>query len=628
MNFASPIFFWAFLSLVPLLAIYLLKVQPRRKPTTAYFLWENIFQENKATSLFQRLRDLFSLLLMFLAFAAIVFALTRPDFSGDQQKDLVLVVDVSASMNATDRLSTRLASAKTVARQIVRALNGNQRCSIAVVANESSYLSHLTDNPKELLDAIERIEPTELTSRIEAIQEFSRTMDESSPLTELSGDESSDSQDSRDDAALESNDEFRIILISDGGVGGAIPDDVELIKVGEGGGGNVGLVAADLQRLPSGDNRAGLFFQVHSTFAEAVQAELVVSHETEDNISRLLPLEIQPGKNPADVIEIPGAEDGNWFVRLEMKSEDALSSDDVAYLALAPQRPILVSIDTEDRYFYENSVLAFSQTGGLLSLAETPDQSQIQITQATTSSSDAKLGSSVPDVVLFKPEGESPWWNSLGDEIEVTLPRAIDESHPVIRHLDIASIDFVGARRIEAPAGAEIWVAAEDDTPLIYRTARAGQNVIVVNMDPLVSNFYFSSWFPVLIYSSATHLAGRSESLSSSYPSGQIATIPGVEPGNQSRTTIVKPNGEEFETSASLLGPLDQLGHYQLANRAGQWPTACSLLSPTETAIDNPQLEDTSQPVNRGYSPTNWLTLIALMVILVESILYQRRKVG
>ena len=47
----SPIYFWAFLSLIPLVAIYFLKVRPRRKPATAYFLWERIFQEKRATSL-------------------------------------------------------------------------------------------------------------------------------------------------------------------------------------------------------------------------------------------------------------------------------------------------------------------------------------------------------------------------------------------------------------------------------------------------------------------------------------------------------------------------------------------------------------------------------------------------
>ncbi len=61
MNFTSPAFLWMLAGLAPLAAAYFLKVRPRRFPVNALFLWEKIFQEKKASSLFQRLRDLFSL---------------------------------------------------------------------------------------------------------------------------------------------------------------------------------------------------------------------------------------------------------------------------------------------------------------------------------------------------------------------------------------------------------------------------------------------------------------------------------------------------------------------------------------------------------------------------------------
>ena len=64
MKFLAPLFFWSFLSFLPLVAIYFLKVRPRRREATAYFLWNRVFTEKKSTSLFQRLRDLLSLLLL------------------------------------------------------------------------------------------------------------------------------------------------------------------------------------------------------------------------------------------------------------------------------------------------------------------------------------------------------------------------------------------------------------------------------------------------------------------------------------------------------------------------------------------------------------------------------------
>ena len=629
MNFGSPIFFWSFLSLIPLIAIYLLKVRPVRKPTTAYFLWDNIFQEKKATSLFQRFRDLFSLLLMLFAFCAIALALTRPDFSGDDQKDLVLLIDNSASMNAKEGNSTRLDNAKTVASQIVRALNGTQRCSIATVSNEATYLSNLTDNPRELLDAISKITESSLSSNIETLNQFQKA----SPNPDASGKSDEDDEANKDDQPTADSElaksDYRVVLISDGLVGGNVPDDIELIKIGNSNIGNAGIVACDMLRLPGGSNRVGVFFQIASTFEESVEGELILSHDSTDNLIKLIPLQIEPGKNVAEVFELDDAPAGKWFVQLDMgENKDVLADDNIAFLSLAKKKPIPVSVVASDRYFYENSVLAFSRTDGLLQLigAESEAKPQLKIGAGSFPIANSDDGSSTNDFLVFQPNGESPWWSELGEEIEVTLPRTLDENHPVIRHLEPTSIPFVGAKRLAAPAGSEIWVTAEDDTPLIYRATNAGRTAVVVNLDPLASDFYFSAWFPVLVYSSATHLAGRTEAVHSTYPTGRYASIPGVKPGNE--TKVDGPEESKLVTTESLLGPLAKPGFYDLKNGGGDWQVACSLLSPNETSINNEEIKDTSQPINRGFSPTAWLTLIAVVVLAIESVLYQRRKVG
>lgn len=630
MNFANPLFFWGFLSLIPLIAIYLLKVKPVRKPTTAFFLWENIFQEKKATSLFQRFRDLFSLLMMALAFAAIVLALVRPDFSGVEQNDLILLIDNSASMNAETGSTTRLDEAKKVASQIVRALNGTQRCSVATISNEATYISHLTDNPRELLDAIAKIEPSALPSEIGALQPFSsirdvnlRTPAARNPSSDPEATDVADAGTDEGTATTADQAKHRVIMITDGCLGGNVPADIELLKIGDSNG-NLGLIACDVQRIPGGSNRIGVFFQLASTFQDSVEAELVLSQQSEDNLVKLVPLVVEPGINPAGVFELDNAPEGKWFVRVEATSQtDSLVDDNVAFLTLPPKRPIPVSVVAKERFFFENSVLAFSQDAGLLRLVD-QDATTTQLMIGTGNFEFDRQ--SAPDLLIFQPSGESDWWSDLGEEIEVLLPTAVDENHPVIRHLDVASIPFVGARRLTAPSGAEILAVAEDETPLIYRTTNAGRTAIVVNLDPLESQFYFSAWFPVLVYSSATHLAGRAESIRSSYPSGQFANIPGAGPGES--TTVVEPDEASRVITDSAFGPLRRLGHYELSNTRGDWLAGCSLLSPVESLIDNGDVFDTSKPVKRGPSLTAILTLIAIMVVAAESVLYQRRKVG
>ena len=627
-------FLWAFLALIPLAAIYLLKVRPVRKPTTAWFLWEDIFQENKATSLFQRFRDLFSLLLMLAAFSAIVLALARPSFSSDTKSDLILLIDNSASMNAADSGSVRLDQAIKTANEIVVALNGNQRCSVATVSDRADFLSNLTDNPNELLAAIEKVKPTALSSRSEVLRQF---QNQNTVGSEEAGSEDGETDPlvndadelSPDQSATSDSDELkgktRIMLISDGNFQGELPAGIELLKVGESKSGNVGLVACDMRRLPGGSGRVGFFFQVASSFQENVEAELTLGFETNEDLKKFIPLEIKPGLNPPEVFELEEAEAGKWFVALRTYPRDSLDEDDQAYVWLAPERKIPVAVVGENPYFYENCILAFSQEQGLLSLNKLEDKTnppELIVGAGNFAVPDEFAG----DLVIFQPNGESPYWQQLGPEVEIVEPRTVDASHPVIRHIDPTLIPYIGVRRLEPPPGAEVLVKAEDDTPLIYRATHAGRSAVVLNFDPQASDFYFSAWFPVIVYSAATNLAGREDEPQASWHTGQFASVPGVDAGD--KTVVVKPDGTSIETQQKNFGPLKQTGFYEFKNQSGDWLASSSLLSANETMLNNADQIDNSQAINRQWSPIAWLTLLAIAVLCIESVLYQRRKVG
>jgi len=586
----SPIYFWAFLSLIPLIGIYFLKVRPHRKSTTAYFLWEKIFQEKRTSSLFRRLRDVLSLLLMLLAFSAVVLALTNPQSTSDDRKDALILIDHSASMNATEQGTTRLARAKDIASEIVQAFNGTQRAAVATVAHDLVYRSHLTDNPRQLLDAIEEVDATDFAMRSELI---------TNSFNEAAG-----------------RGDHRIILISDGCFGAAdLPEGVELFKVGESQE-NVGIVAADARYLPGEVGQLAIYFQVASSHEEPVQAELLVSRlddEGGSELLRLVPLDIQPGVNKSQVYKIENAEPGRWQIALDV--EDALRADNVAYLAVERPRPVRVAVKSDDRFFFENSVVAFSGGGGLLQL--TDQRPQIVLAKSTTPQAERSL--------IFQPQGESPFWSELGEELEEVAPRLLIEDHPALRFVDAMSMPFVGARRLKAPEGAQVWVASDEGVPLIYRTTAAGRTAIVVNMDPVAAEFYFSAWFPVLVHSTATHLAGREESLQATYPPNRVVTIPGLT--TDTAVEVVDPQGEAQQTDGKSLR-LRDLGFYETSNESGDWRIACSLLSSKDTMLDNAEVEDSSKPISRGWLPAQLLTMLAIVVLTGESLLYQRRKVG
>jgi len=590
-TFLHPMLLWSFAALLPLAVLYFLKVRPRRKQTTALFLWEKVLEERRSSSLFRRLRDFWSLLLMILACSAICLALARPEWT-DRRQDLLILLDNSASMAAKEGGTSRMESAKRAAAEIVEGLNGVQRAAVATVAQSVVYRSHLTDNPRELLDAIESATVSNQPLRLDALP---------------------DPEDSRNHYLRD----HRVVLISDGCFGAdRLPQHVELIKIGNSLE-NMGIVAADMAYLPTGTNRLAFYCQVASSFSKPREVDLIVARIDEhgvEQLAKVIPLEIKPGLNRSETFTLENALPGKWIARLNV--DDALPLDNTAYLAATLPEAIRVGVKSEDRYFLEKSVLAFSQSAGLLTLVQ--DKPDIVLASATAPDNDKLL--------LFLPSGESRWWKDLGEKIEVVEPRVLVKNHPALRHLDAASIPFVGARRLTPPPGAQILVDDDHGLPLVYASRQGNRAAIVVNMDPVAADFYFSAWFPVFVHSASTYLAGREDSLSSTYRPGDAVPIPGA--SEDTVSTWATWSDEKIEIRGKSLTLDDRLGFSELSNASGRWFVGSSLLAESETLLDRQADANESDALSRGRSPTQWLTFLAIAVLAVESVLYHRRKVG
>ena len=100
----APAFLWAALLALPLIALYLIRVQ-RRAQTVAYLrLWEELLVESRARSLFERLKRWFSLLLQLLILVLLVAALCEPSREAREleARQTLVVLDASASMQVRE----------------------------------------------------------------------------------------------------------------------------------------------------------------------------------------------------------------------------------------------------------------------------------------------------------------------------------------------------------------------------------------------------------------------------------------------------------------------------------------------------------------------------------------------
>ena len=101
-----------------LLLLYFLKLKRRESVVSSTLLWKRAVQDLQVNAPFQKLRRNVLLLLQLLALIAMLVALAGPMLAlskGPGQRYVVLI-DRSASMNATDVTPNRLAEAKKQAR--------------------------------------------------------------------------------------------------------------------------------------------------------------------------------------------------------------------------------------------------------------------------------------------------------------------------------------------------------------------------------------------------------------------------------------------------------------------------------------------------------------------------------
>src|SRR5512138_1250247 len=106
--------------------LYILKLRRRAVAVPFSPLWQRILKDKEATSLFSKLKRLLSLLLQLLLLALLVIALGDPRAAATliKGRNLIVLVDASASMQATDVSPNRLAVAKDEVKAMIRGLGG------------------------------------------------------------------------------------------------------------------------------------------------------------------------------------------------------------------------------------------------------------------------------------------------------------------------------------------------------------------------------------------------------------------------------------------------------------------------------------------------------------------------
>ena len=162
MPFASPLALLGLLFVPAVIAMYLLRLRRTETIVPSTLLWQRLAADVEANAPWQKLRRSLLFLLQLLLVAILAFLAARPflERPAGLARDLVLIVDTSASMAATDVPPDRLTAAKAAAIEALKDLPSGGKVSVIEAGRTARIVATGTTDLGRVRQAIESIRPT------------------------------------------------------------------------------------------------------------------------------------------------------------------------------------------------------------------------------------------------------------------------------------------------------------------------------------------------------------------------------------------------------------------------------------------------------------------------------------
>jgi Ca-activated chloride channel family protein len=158
MSFLWPDLLWLLLCVPVLVAAYVYALV-RKKKTAIRYASLRLVRDSIGAG--QRIRRHVPAFVFLIAMAAGILAIARPSamfILPSQQQTIVLAIDVSRSMRATDVQPNRISAAQSAAKSFIEDMPRNVRVGIVTFAGTAAIVQTPTDNRDDLLAAIDRFQ--------------------------------------------------------------------------------------------------------------------------------------------------------------------------------------------------------------------------------------------------------------------------------------------------------------------------------------------------------------------------------------------------------------------------------------------------------------------------------------
>ncbi len=322
---------WAILAAVPpaIVLLYFLKLKRRPLEVPSTYLWHKSVEDLHVNSIWQRLRNNLLLYLQLAVVLFIVLALLRPSWhalrlTGNR---LVVLIDNSASMQATDVKPSRLEEAKRRVDELIDQMHSADSAMLISFSDTARVEQNFTDNRQQLREALAAIHPSQHSTNLSEALKLAAGLVNPGQANENST-----------DLRVAGT---KLFIFSDGRfppvqnfeLGNLEPT---FVPIGRSDAANVGIVAFGVSRAEDKNGKLQAFARLANFGPAATEVLLKLFVNDQIRATDADRLSIPPGETRGLAFDLPDFDSGVLHVQAE--TGDQLAVDDEAWIIVNPPR--------------------------------------------------------------------------------------------------------------------------------------------------------------------------------------------------------------------------------------------------------------------------------------------------
>src|SRR5215216_685156 len=163
MQFLTPLAFLLASLAIPIILLYMLKLRRKQVQVSSTWLWVQLLRDQQANAPWQKLKRNLLLILQLLILAALVLALAHPAMQvpAVASGSVIVLLDASASMNATDVNPSRFEEARRSVHELINGLSGTSAMTLILVGTTPQTLVSTELDKAVLGNALDKAKVTQ-----------------------------------------------------------------------------------------------------------------------------------------------------------------------------------------------------------------------------------------------------------------------------------------------------------------------------------------------------------------------------------------------------------------------------------------------------------------------------------